>query len=256
MIFDCHVHLPSANSAGLWEWYPCTPDVPAAVSYLRRCGVERALANSIRGIWARTPEDMRAGNDETLAAAREYPDFIVPTCLVNGGLGEDALAEVRRCRDAGVVWLGELCGYASEYSYGTESFRRVVELATELQMVVQFHEDSSPEVDRLCTRFPETTWVLAHLGDSPEECRKRCELAAKHTNLHLDICGHGYQRMGILECAVACAGTDRVLFGSDYTINDPAGVIVRVQMADLDAGTKEKVLGRNVTRLLRERGVG
>jgi hypothetical protein len=60
--------------------------------------------------------------------------------------------------------------------------------------------------------------------------------------------------MGILELAVKVAGADRVLFGSDYTINDPAGVIARVQKADFDDETKGKVLGGNVVRMLGERG--
>ena len=33
----------------------------------------------------------------------------------------------------------------------------------------------------------------------------RCETAARTPNLHLDICGHGFQRMGILELAVRAA---------------------------------------------------
>jgi uncharacterized protein len=255
MIFDCHVHLPSPGRGITWEWYPCTPDTAAAVSYLRRCGADRAIANSMRGEVAKTPEEMRAGNDEALAAAQAYPDFLTPACLINTDLGDEALAELRRCHAAGVVWLGELCGYVGGYTYDTEGFRRAIELATELNFVVQIHHESAADMSRLCTEFPKTTWVLAHLGDSPKECLERCELAARHANLYLDICGHGFQRMGILEYAVKCATADRVLFGSDYTINDPAGVVVRVQKADFDDEAKAKILGGNVLRLLDERGV-
>jgi predicted TIM-barrel fold metal-dependent hydrolase len=199
---------------------------------------------------------MRAGNDEAILAAQTYPDFLTPACLINSNLGEAALAEIRRCQEAGIVWMGELCGYASGYTYDTEEFRQAITLATDLNLVVQIHNDNTQDMDRLCREYPRTTWVLAHLGDSPKECRERCELAAAHGNLYLDICGHGFQRMGILEYAVECATPDRVLFGSDYTINDPAGVIVRVQKAGFSADTTDKVLGGNVVRLLRERGVG
>jgi predicted TIM-barrel fold metal-dependent hydrolase len=87
---------------------------------------------------------------------------------------------------------------------------------------------------RLLAEFPKTTFVLAHLGDSPEEVEERIALAARFENLYLDICGHGYQRMGVLELAVQQAGRERVLYGSDFTINDPAGVIARIQAADFD----------------------
>ena len=95
---------------------------------------------------------------------------------------------------------------------------------------------------------------LPTLGDSPEEVEERIGLAARFPNLSLDICGHGYQRMGVLELAVQQAGSGRVLFGSDYTINDPAGVIARIQAADFNAETKAGLLGGNLSRLLGEHG--
>ncbi|MBN1459404.1 MAG: amidohydrolase family protein, partial [Armatimonadetes bacterium] len=219
MICDCHVHLPSPGLHRTWEWQPFTPDLPAAVSYLRRCGVDRAVANSMRGEVARTPEDMRLANDESAEAAREYGGFIVPACLVNTNFGRDAAAEVRRCHDElGMVWVGELCGYAGGYTYDTEGFAEAVATAADLNMVVQIHVDDTPDMDRLCREFPSVTWVLPHPGDSAAEVVERCELAAKHAKLYLDLSGHGVQRMGVLDLAVRRAGPDRVLFGSDYTI--------------------------------------
>ena len=255
MILDCHVHLPSPGLGRAWEWAPCTPDVDAAVRYLRRCGVERAIANSMRGEVATTPEEMMAGNDEAAAQARRHV-MLIAACLVNTNFAEEALSEIKRCHtELGMVWLGELCGYVGGYTYDTEAFARAMRLASDLNLVVQIHCEGWEEMSRLCREFPRVPFVLAHLGDPPEECRRRCELAARHANLHLDISGHGFQRMGILELAVRCAGPERVLFGSDYTINDPAGVIVRVQLADFDGRTKELILGGNAMRLLAERGV-
>jgi hypothetical protein len=256
MILDCHVHLPSPGLARTLEWAPCTRDLAAAASYLRRCGVERVVASSARAVAAKSVEELIAGNDETAQAAKDYPGFIVAACQINTNFGPASLAEIRRCHDEfGIVWVGELCGYIGGYRYDTEAFLAAMQLASDLNMVVQIHEEDAEEMSRLCAEFPDVDFVLAHLGDSPEECKRRCELAAKHQNLHLDICGHGYQRMGVLELAVQCAGPDRVLFGSDYTINDPAGVIARVQHADFDDETKAKILGGNTMRLLGERGV-
>ena len=256
MIFDCHVHLPSAGLAKTWEWQPFTPDLGAAIRYLRRCEVHRAIANSMRGELARTPGEMIAGNDEAAQAAKQYPDMLVPACLVNTDLGDEALAEIRRCHDElGMAWIGELCGYASGYAYHTDAFGRAVALAGELNMVVQLHVDDAKEMDRICGASPQVTFVLPHPGDSPAEVVARCELAAKHTNLCLDLSGHGVQRMGVLDLAVKCAGPDRVLFGSDYTINDPAAVIATIRASYLEDEVKEKILGGNAARMLAERGV-
>jgi len=255
-VFDCHVHLPSPGLRLTWEWEPFTPDVEAAVRYLKDCGVGRILANSVRGEVARSVAEMVAGNDEIAGIARRYPDFVVPACLVNTHFPEEVLREVERCHDElGMVWIGELCGYAGGYPYDTPAFAEMLQLATELDMIVHIHDDDYQDVSRLCARFPHTTFVLAHLGESPADVRARIGLAAVHPNLYLDICGNGFERMGVLELAVETAGPERVLFGSDFTINDPAGVIARIQKSRLDEATRRKVLGDNLRRLLGERGV-
>jgi hypothetical protein len=62
--FDGHVHLPSPGINFVWEWQPFTTDVPAALHYLRRCGVERIVVNTVRGETAKTAAEMVAGNAE------------------------------------------------------------------------------------------------------------------------------------------------------------------------------------------------
>jgi len=253
MIFDCHVHLPSPGLKRTLEWKPCTKDIDAAMVYVRRCGVDGIVASSTRALLAQTPEEVHAGNDETAQAARQYPGFVVPACQVNTNFPQQAIEELHRCKsELGMIWVGELCGYIGGYSYDTPSFREAIRAATEMNMIVQIHHDSAEDMARLLADFPKTTFVLAHLGDAPEEVEERIGLAARFPNLYLDICGHGYQRMGVLELAVRQAGSKRVLFGSDFTINDPAGVIARIQAADFDTETKDGLLGGNLQRLLME----
>jgi len=256
MIFDSHVHIPSPETGLTAEWHPFTPDLEAAVAYLRRCRVGRAIAGCTRALRAQTPEEMVAGNNETAGAVRDYPDLFVPTCQVKPSFGAAALDEVRRCHDElGMVWVGELFTTAMNIPNGNDALAEVVRTAAQLHMVAQVHSDDTSAMDWLCTEFPEATLVLPHPGDSPQETAEKCGLAAKHPNMYIDLSGHGVQRMGVLDLAVRCAGPERVLFGSDYTINDPAAVIATIQASYLDEDTKAKILGTNVVRMLAERGV-
>lgn len=255
MIFDCHVHLPSPGLKYTWEWDSFTSDVDTAIDYLQRCGVDKIVANSVRGELATSVDEMVAANNEIVEAAKAQKGYIVPACLINTNFHQASLDELGRCHDElNIIWIGELCGYASGYTYDTPAFSAAIHLADELKMVVHIHNDDAQDMDRLCRKFPDVTFVLAHLGDSPEEVRDRIDLTTLHQNLHLDISGHGYQRMGILERAVRIAGADRVLFGSDFTINDPAGVIARLDTSNFDLGTRKKILGGNLERILIEHG--
>ena len=59
--------------------------------------------------------------------------------------------------------------------------------------------------------------------------------------------------MGMLEYAIQTIGPDRVLFGSDFSINDPSAVISRIEHSFLTEEQKEKLLWGNLEALLKGR---
>jgi predicted TIM-barrel fold metal-dependent hydrolase len=94
---------------------------------------------------------------------------------------------------------------------------------------------------------------LPHFGDNHEydHIFKRIDLVAKNKNCYLDTSGYGHDRMGMLEYAVDTIGPDRVLFGSDFSINDPSTVIARIEHSFLSEEQKKKVLAENLQALLK-----
>jgi len=58
--------------------------------------------------------------------------------------------------------------------------------------------------------------------------------------------------VGMLEYAVKTIGADRVLFGSDFSINCPATVLARIQNAFLTEEQKRKILASNLEALLKK----
>jgi len=252
-IIDSHVHLPSPGIDFTWEWAPFTLTLSRAIEYLKRCGIHQIIANSVRGQIAKTHKEIIAGNDEIIQIANNNNSFVIPACLVNPNFASESLEEIIRCHELYKVnWIGELCNYIGGFSYTSNSFHDIVELATKLNMIIQIHNDDTQQMSKLCFQHPETTFILAHLGDSPEEVKERIQLASIHPNLYLDISGHGHQRMGVLELAVEIAGAEKVLFGSDYTINDPAGVIARIEKSYLTENIKQNILEQNVLTLIKK----
>jgi len=254
MIFDCHVHGPDEDGK-FWQWHPVTTDAQDMVRYLRDCGVERAVVSCAGSQRSRTPEDLGIGNDVAYRLAQEFPDFVVPACLVNPNFLEVSLKELDRADRRGVRWVGELCGYIAGYGFtdddgsATLEFGRIIERATSSGMVLHLHAGTE-EMGQLAQKYPRATFVIAHIGDSVPLCTERIDMVAAHPNVSLDISGHGHERVGILELAVERIGAERVLFGSDFTINDPGGVIARIEHAYLRDEDRDKVLHLNVERLL------
>jgi predicted TIM-barrel fold metal-dependent hydrolase len=139
------------------------------------------------------------------------------------------------------------------YKYDSPEWTRVMELAQSLNYVIQIHTNTA-EMRYLAERFPQATIVFPHFGGSRAEIFERISIVAKHPNTHLEISGSGVERVGILEKAVKEIGSDRVLYGSDFTINEPSAVIARVKNAFLTAEERNNILFRNLEKLLKRAG--
>jgi len=67
---------------------------------------------------------------------------------------------------------------------------------------------------------------------------------------YIDTSGAGIDQVGVLEYAVKIIGEDRILFGSDFSINCPTAALWRIQNAFLTDAQKQKILSENLESLL------
>ena len=252
-IFDAHLHIPSDNGEN-FQWHLVTRNMQEFVAYLEKCGVRRGVISSSWSNRAQTPEDYRNGNREVARYVERYRGRFRGSCVITPFRIDEALREIEQChKEYGFLWLGEFCNYMTNYRYDTPEWSQVMKLATELNLVLQIHTNTK-EMQYLAENFPDATIVFPHLGGNRDDIFARIALVAKHKNTHIDLSGSGIERVGILERAVKEIGSDRVLYGSDFTINEPAAVLARVRNAFLTPQDREKILFRNVQRLLANAG--
>ncbi|HEX4951368.1 MAG TPA: amidohydrolase family protein [Blastocatellia bacterium] len=252
-IFDAHLHIPSDNGEN-FQWNLVTRNMPEFVAYLDKCGVRRGVISSSWSNKAQTPDDYRNGNREVAKYVERYKGRFRGSCVITPFRIDEALREIEHCHEQfGFVWLGEFCNYMTGYKYDTPEWAEVMKLATKRNLVLQIHTNTR-EMRYLAENFPDAKIVFPHLGSSRDDIFARIEIVAQHKNTCIELSGSGIERVGILEKAVKDIGADRVLYGSDFTINDPAGVISRVRNAFLTAEDREKILFRNVERLLANAG--
>ena len=252
-IFDAHLHIPSDNGEN-FQWNLVTRNMPEFVAYLDKCGVRRGVISSSWSNKANTPEDYRNGNREVAKYVDRYKGRFRGSCVITPFRIDEALREIEHChKEFGFIWLGEFCNYMTGYKYDTPEWAEVMKLATNLNLVLQIHTTTA-EMRFLTEKFPDARIVFPHLGSNRNDIFERIEIVAKNKNTCIELSGSGIERVGILEKAVKDIGADRVLYGSDFTINDPATVIARVKHAFLTAEDREKILFRNVERLLANAG--
>ena len=93
-------------------------------------------------------------------------------------------------------------------------------------------------MEYIIRKFPQATIVFPHFGDGHEyeHIFKRIDLVARNKDCCLDTSGYGH---------------DRVLFGSDFSINCPATVLSRIENAFITVEQKQKILAGNLLALLK-----
>lgn len=255
MVFDAHLHCP-ADSGEMWQWHTVTPTFRDFVDYLDKTGVQRGIINSQRAQSnGGRPADFIAGNREVARFVEKSKGRFVGACAVNPQFVDEALKEIEYCRkELGFVWVGELCNYMIPYEYTIKEFELLVKQVVEQGMILDVHTDHE-EMDYIIRSFPEATLVFPHFGGHGS-IFKRIDLIAENENCYIDTSGSGYERVGMLEYAVKTIGPERVLFGSDFSINDPSSVLARVENAFLSAEEKSRVLSGNLEALLVRFGEG
>ncbi len=254
-IFDCHLHCP-AESGEKWQWHKVTQNFEDFVSYLDKTGVHKGIINSQRSYGAK-PEEFIAGNREVARYVEKYKGRFLAACVVNPLYIEESLREIEYCHnELGFVWVGELCNYMVPYLYSIPEFEILVKHVSKLNMVLALHTEQG-ELEYVAQKFPDATIAFAHFGDDHEydDIFKRIDTVAKNPNFYLDTSGYGHDRVGVLEYAVKTIGPDRILFGSDFSINDPGTVIPRIKNSFLTLEQKQKILSGNLIELLERKGL-
>ena len=249
MIVDADCHISSHKFDGL------AITAPELIADMDRAGVDQAI------IWLKPPytKDIDPENRAIYEATKAFPGRFLPFGWANPRLGhEHASTTIQRCFEE-YGFLGvKFNGAQDDYVIDDETVLPLIEQASGYGRVIAFHigsdafENTHPwRLGRIAARFPETQFLLIHIGGAalPPLDRAAVEVAADHPNITL--IGSAIHELGILR-ALNTLGPARVCFGSDAPFR-----LMHVQLAkyrallrDHDADAQAQVLGGNILRVL------
>jgi len=130
----------------------------------------------------------------------------------------------------------------------------LLEKAGELKVPVMFHSGEAPfatpwQIGLAAMDFPGTTIILEHMGfdamcftDAAIKMAKKCE------NIILGTTGVMYEFP--ITKAVNAIGDERIVYGGEIPMNNPLHEIMKVKLAKISDEAKEKILGKNIARIL------
>lgn len=276
MIVDAHVHLFSpAIRENRSRFFPEEPafrllyespksrlvGAEETIRMMDEEGVDRAV---VFGFPWRNADTFRRENDFILETTRRHADrFAGLACF--DPMHPEAAREAERCLDAGMAGVGELAFYEDGITEaGRESLAGTMAVCRERGRPVMLHTNEpvghlypgkSPntlaQIYALAKAFPENTMILAHWGGGIFFYRLlRREVREALANVYFDTAASPFlYEPAIYPTAVALAGADRILLGTDFPLLRPGRYFRDMEAAGLPEAERALVSGENAARL-------
>jgi predicted TIM-barrel fold metal-dependent hydrolase len=207
----------------------------------------------------------RLNNDYILEAVRRHPDRLRGFCCVDPFLPE-APAEVARCLKAGLGGVGELAFYRSGIDDPCiECLAPIMDLCRRYEVPVMVHTNEpvghpypgkTPntlvQIYRLAKTYPDNTIILAHWGGGIFFYQLlRREVRETLKNVYYDTAASPFlYEPAVYRLAVELAGSEKILFGTDFPLLKPGRYYREIEASGLDPAQRRRVLGENAAALL------
>jgi hypothetical protein len=239
MIVDVHAHI-GAFAYGLRTGQ--TAD--RLIELMDKHGVDVSAISQLS-------TNMAVDNDAVSQAVKRYPDRLVGYAHIDPRDVDLALHEVDRClRDLGLTGV-KMHSNFDHFVPFDDDVLRVMDRISSYQVPVLFHtaeEYSRPlQIAYVAREFPKVPVILGHFGYIAS--LEVIPAAKLSDNVYLETSIHG--EMPVYEEAIHRVGADRVLFGTDTPYGNHAVELKKIEVLNITAEDRKKILGENARKILR-----
>ena len=257
-LIDAHTHpqLPGET--------PILGTPHGAEEYLRRSkGLDIRFVAAFVMAPRADPARTRALNNKVVALGKEHSGKFLPVCSVHPGDGPEALLELDRVAEMGARAI-KLHPNTQQFDVADPSVSAVVSRATEHRLPVIFDGYSPFDANQpgkfvqLAMAVPEARLVLAHAHGPQFPTLLVYDVLARYPwwrrNVWVDLSATAplLARGPFAEqFAWVCrkVGVDRLIFGSDYPMDEPASAVEAVASYGFTRAEMSSILYDNASQL-------
>lgn len=241
-----------------------TGNFPDMIESMDRVGIQWSAISDLTG--ENIPENFRKSNDIVLKAMKDYPGRFLGQCRINPGYTREAIEEIDRCVDNGMVMLGELY---DEYKVNDPVYYPIIERCIDHKIPILMHSatilglwrEGYPTVGSSINtsiadyftdvgkRYPEALMICGHIGGGGD-WEYVCRVLRDAPTIYLDTSGSVTDE-AMIDMAIEHLGVDRLLFGTDVNYETGVG---KIMSAKLDEEERKKVFFENFNNLLKIAG--
>lgn len=235
----------------------------AYLSAARKAGITH-IVGMVMGSWGYSShtyvpslEDMRSGNRFLLRVIEENRGFVFGYAYINPAYGDKALKELEFCLKQGMIGMKLGASVRCTSSLLDPLLRKCIERDIPvLHHIFQRRTGDYPDVAlsdaadlaKLAKRFPEASFIQAHIAGGGD-WQFGLRAAADIPNIWLDLSGSGSDE-GMVEFALKIVGEDRLLFGTDLTLDT---ALARLETLKRAGANIKKISSANAQKVFGDR---
>ena len=245
-VIDAHAHMGPFRSIYLPE-----AAREAMVSGMERAGIEAIIVSHHNALFG----DTREGNAEMLDAVRVCPGRIYGYCTIHPGYPSEMPGELERyLKEPGVVGV-KIHPSSHEYPIDGPNYAPLMERLNGEGRLLLSHTWGSEgtcgaqKMRIIANKYPNIRLLLGH--SCYGAWTEAIALARDFPNVYLELtaAAHVY---GLIEWMCREAGSQKVVYGTDYPWFDPAVYIGFVTFAHIEGAEMRNILYKQRPRLLDE----
>ena len=243
---DTHTHI---NHGSKFDSSPDSLLYDATLDYLMKtneaAGIGKMLCSTFSSVLS--AEEVEAENEYMYNLSKTtdclYQWVVIDPRNENTFLQAEKMLESPKC--VGIKLHPPMHGYSLR-EYGDKIFS----FAQRHKAIVQIHPEESPDyILPFADKYPDVTFIMAHMGAFREDSYANAIEFAKNRNVYADTSGSASTKNKVVEYVVGRVGSERILFGTDtYAPGFQKG---RVEYALISDEDKENILWKNAERLFK-----
>ncbi|MEW6670425.1 MAG: amidohydrolase family protein [Thermodesulfobacteriota bacterium] len=250
--FSLLYSLPKSKLTGVQE----------LVAVMDAQGVDKAV---VFGFPWKNPRTLSEHNDYIAESVEKFPGRLIGFCSLDP-FSEKAATEAQRCLAGNFSGIGELAYYQSGFNEGSiQRLEPIMEICRKADVPVLIHTNKPighqypgkvpmtfPQLYGLIRKFPLNKIVLAHWGGGMFFFNLvKKEIKESLRNIYFDTAASPFlYDPKVFSIAVQIVGAEKILFGSDYPLINPARYFKEMETAGLSSADKRRILGENAAALL------
>ena len=243
---DMHTHI---NTGSKFDSSPDSVLYDATLEYIMKmneaAGIEKMFCSTFSSVLS--CEEVEKENELLYELSQKteclYQWVVIEPRNENTFLQAEKMLESPKC--VGIKLHPPMHGY-SLWEFGDKIFS----FAEKHKAVVLIHPEESPDyILPFADKYPDVTFIMAHMGSFGEESYANAIGFAKNRNVYADTSGSASTKNKVVEYVVGRVGSERILFGTDtYAPGFQKGRIEYALISDAD---KENILWKNAERLFK-----